>query len=167
MCNKMLTRAFLFLGSMHGICDALLLWETGWKGFLLYGTATSLIYWSSAKKLLFCLYGCLVVFPAFYHFLDHDGVPSLLFIVPAVIYPRRMLQLYFIFVHSWSPTLKCCLKALGKNSSGLLLWTIGSLFVPVYFGKSCKKNPEVLDRLLLSVTIPHILLNDLKFWRAE
>jgi hypothetical protein len=163
----MLSQAFLFFGSMHGICDALLLLETGWKGFLLYGTATFVIYWSSARKSLFYMYGCLTVFPAFYHFLNHDGVPSLFFLVPAVVYPRRMLQLYFIFVHSWSPTLKCCLKAYEQNRSGLLLWTMGSITVPLYFGKSCINNPIVLDRLLLSVTIPHILLNGLKSERCE
>lgn len=158
----MLTRAFLFLGSMHGICDALLLWESGWKGFWLYGIASLMIYWSSARKSLFYLYGYLAVFPAFHHFLEHDGVPSLLFLVPAMVYPRRMLQLYFIFVHSWLPTLRCCGKAYEQNRGGLLLWTIGSIFVPVYFGKSCAQNPLLLDRLLLSVTIPHILLNGLK-----
>lgn len=158
----MLTRIFLFFGAMHGICDALLLWENGWKGFLLYGTATSMIYWSSTRKSLFYLYVCLGVFPAIHHFLEHDGVPSLIFLVPAMVYPRRILQLYFIFIHSWLPTLRCCGKAYQQNRGGLLIWILGSIFVPVCFGKHCIHNPFMLDRLLLSVTIPHIYLNGLK-----
>jgi hypothetical protein len=160
----MLTRVFLFLASMHGICDALTLYKIGWKGFIIYGSTTSFIFWSSQKKPIFLIYSFLTIFPAFFHFLKEDNF-LLLFLLPSIIYPRLTLKLYFIGIHSLIPTLNCCIEAIHQSKIGFYSWFAGSLLVSIYFGKECINNPVILDRLLLAVTIPHILLNDLKIWK--
>jgi hypothetical protein len=161
----MLNRLFLFLGSLHGICDALTLSDIGWRGFLMYGSTVSVVFFTSRYKKVFFFYSVFTIFPAIFHFLKEDKAVPLYFVIPAILHPRLILQTYFIFIHSLSPTIQCCIKARQKSFIGFYLWLLGSIMVPTYLGKRCQKNPFFMDRLLLAVTIPHLLLNDLKLWR--
>ena len=155
----MWTRVFMFFASLHGICDALLLSEMGWQGFVLYGSLASFILWSSQKKCLLWTYGVFTIYPAFQHFLLEDGKSRLLYLVPGLVWPRTTIQAYFLLIHSWKPTLECCIEGAQKNMLGYSLWLAGSTLFPCFCGDYCERHPEFLDRLLLSVTIPHLLLN--------
>ena len=156
---KMLFNIFLFVSAMHGLCDAIILYHFPKILFLEYVLLSSFLFtviknYPYLKRILIAF----LVIPGLEHFWVHDGFLLFFLIFSLLIscrkYWRSILYIYFILIHSFRAIPSCIMYSCKSIPWLLYAWWIVSIVITMYFSW----NPHLIDVYLLSVTIPHILL---------